>query len=372
MFSFRTAPPPPPKTKLQRVKEKVWYLCCSYKIGCSVWMLTLFGLSLLYLRDNYTNISFKNIMSVIPNIGQVQQDTIISNGAILKRPINDIEYLHINAYHNIGYGTCPYSNPNYPSIGPDISYICPSDKQYRAGSVWYLQKDISQNIPEKDTKSSDDLDKFLKNTEVFQEIVRNNTNSNDTNLQISFKKIDKLHLTFQYISCQEENDILSLKKNWNDLVQNEDVLGIIKNAGYESWNDVQVCFDRVLCMNDNYFGGYSYNLYLNEKSQKLMKQLIDKTEEIEKKEYDIDLTFKRVEHQQAFHITLCSITNTFDYDSFDAKKLMNEINDEMKSKDWGCFKLGIPPPLKNEWCFNSKQLKDKGFPKFQWKCAPIE
>ena len=263
---------------------------------------------------------------------------------------------------------------DYPSIGPDISYICPSDKKYRAGLVWYLQKDIAQNIAEDDKKAADDLDNFFKQIESFKQVINNNIDINNKDLQISgMKNVESFHLSFQYFSCVTEDEIKTIKSNLDHIVKHDDIMNIIKNNknGYKSWSDVQVCFDRVLCMNDNYYGGYMFNLYLDDESQKLMRDLVTKMEEIEEDQYNIDLTFKRVKHQQAFHISLAAIANTMDYKAFDAADLMDVINKEMNGK-WPCIKLAVPPPLKDEWCFNSKKLKKDKLPKFQWKCAPIE
>eukprot|EP01084_Bolivina_argentea_P259755 438422_1 len=362
MSSFFRSPRTP-KSKSQKVKEKLWYICCSYKRSCSLWMLLLFGLTILYLRDNYKQFAHTHITRFIPTFAM---STITSTTSSTDA---EISYLHPLSYKSIGYGTCPFSSPTFPNIGPNIPFMCPSKKRYRASAVWYLQKDVLQNMSE-DDGSTDTIDEFFKNVELFKHIVRNNTDTTSGDLQITFKKTSGLNIIYQYVSCQTEADIEKLKFKWNDIIKDDEYSEILSEFGYKSWKDMKICFDKILCVAENYFGGYSFNLYLCEKSQKMLKKLITKTEEIEEKNYLVDLTFKRVEHQQAFHVELASITNIVDHKAFDAKKLMDKINKEMKGK-FPCIQLVKEPPFKNEWCYNTKKLKEKSL-KFQWKCAEIE
>eukprot|EP00484_Ammonia_sp_Unknown_P024751 CAMPEP_0197034162 /NCGR_PEP_ID=MMETSP1384-20130603/12349_1 /TAXON_ID=29189 /ORGANISM="Ammonia sp." /LENGTH=327 /DNA_ID=CAMNT_0042464051 /DNA_START=116 /DNA_END=1099 /DNA_ORIENTATION=- len=325
---------------------------------CSLSMLLLFAVAVLYLNENYTTISISPIVRMItPTISSTPSDTMHS-----------IPYLHPLAYHSLAYGTCPYTNPTFPSIGPDLSSFCPSNKPMRSATAWYFDKHIRHHIAKDDTQSASDLDNFFKQYETFREIVRNNTNSSDKALEISLKKASGLHLTYQYLSCQTEQEIATLYKHWDGIINDEQVVEMMGNAG-GSWQAMEVCFDRVLCMNDNAHGGYAFNLYLDETSQELMRRLVTKTEEIEQEKYAVQLAYRRVRDQQAFHVTLASVTNMEDYDAFDARRLMERVNEEIGS--WPCIRLAVAPPFKTEMCYNTKTLQEKQ-PKFQWKCTDIE
>eukprot|EP01083_Nonionella_stella_P000071 199_1 len=348
--------PQRPQTKFQKISGKLWHFCVKIKFSCSVWMLLVFGLFVIYLNDNYTNFTIS-----IPNTQLLSRFTSVSSTSS-----GAIPYLNPNALHG-GYGTCPYTTPTYPNIGPDIPVICPSKKAYRIGAAWYLKEDILKHRDKsKDTK---DITQFFKVFDTLKGIVDNTTDALDQAVTKKWKRTDGLHLTYSYGACLTERDAKAMHDDWANMVKlKAGYDDILKLYGYDSWTDAKVCFDQVLCMNDNHYGGVTYNLYLDTKSQEMMKRLAAKTEQIQENEYDIALTFKR-EEQQSFHITLGTISNTKDYDLFDGKKLMDVINKKTMGK-FPCIRLTKPPPIENYMCKSTKKLA-KGAPKFDWDCNDL-
>ena len=364
-------PPPPPTSKFKKYTGKCWYFCVKFKINCSIWMLLAFAALMIYFNDNYINltISLPSTMSILSFGGQDSASSFSSSSSSsLSSTGSDSipSYLHPFALYKVPYGSCPFTTPAYPNIGPDIPYICPSTKPYRIGSAWYLEQDLLDNRKDKDDNK--DIMQFFAEFERLKSIMTNNTDSKEKGMTKRLKKTDGLHLSYLYTSCQTQKEVKTIHDEWNDIIQTTEYQSIFKEAGYKSWEDVQVCFDRVLCMNDNYFGGVTYNLYLDKKSQDLMQKLVAKTEEIQENKYNVDLTFKRKD-QQSFHITLGTITNTKDYDAFDGKELMDIINDATKGR-FPCIKLTKKPPIQNYICKNKKTLQ-KASPKFDWDCTDI-
>ena len=341
-------------------------------------MLLVFAGFMVYVNDNYINLT----ISLPSNMLNLASFSATSNLKSTTSIDHELSYLHPFAFRSLGYGTCPYTTPVYPNIGPDIPFICPSNKPYRISSAWYL-KEIMLDKKEKSDKSNNeddnkddnaenkfpkDIAEFFAQFERLKSVMDNSTGSKEKGITKKLKKTDGLHLTYLYTSCQTEKEVKTIHDEWNNIMQEMEYKSIFKEYGYASWDDVEICFDRVLCMNDNHYGGVTYNLYLDHKSQELMQKLVAKTEEIQEEKYEIDLTFKRID-QQSFHITLGTITNTKDYNAFDGKALMDLINDETNNK-FPCIKLRKEPPIQNFICKNKKTLQ-KTLPKFEWDCIDL-
>ena len=115
------------------------------------------------------------------------------------------------------------------------------------------------------------------------------------------------------------------------------------NKSWKSWQDIEICFDKVLCSVGSYVGAVGYNLYLDYKSQILFKELINRTEQIEENKFNIKLSFHRNTDQQSFHVTLGSmdVKNNDDRTIIDYKGLMDYVNN--KNIDFPCFKLDVQP-----------------------------
>eukprot|EP01084_Bolivina_argentea_P105411 188751_1 len=335
------------RNKCNQCKSQLWNICVVYKFNCSLCMLFVFGLLVLYIRDNCWNISIH-----IPN------QTLSENTTSSK------SYLNKLTSHTMSSSSCPYTNPTYPSIGADMSYICPLNKPYRIGTSWYLFKHVQPILTGNDLVY---FNNFIDQIDVLRSFVMNITHSNK-DLQVSFKPNNDLHMAYQYISCQSGTEINRIKSEWDKILNVNKYENIFQKYGFSSWNDLKICFDEILCMNDDYRGAVTYNLYLNEQSQNLMKELVEITEQIEQNTLDINLSFKRNIDQQSFHITLFTIVNPNDFNSFDAKLLMDMINNEIKN-NIGCIMLGVQPFMRDKWCYNTRKLNDKT--KFKWNCELI-
>ena len=375
MFYRQAAPPPPPKNKCKQYTGKCWYFCVKFKINCSLWLLLVFAAFMVYLNDNYINLT----ISLPDTINIASSSSSPTTSKKTNSMNNELSYLHPFAFRSVGYGTCPYTMASYPNVGPSIPFICPSNKPYRIGSAWYLKEDLLDGDNEKTEKNDKDekdknkpketnIDKFFAQFEIVKSVMENNTDSKEKGINKRLKKVEGLHLSYLYTSCQTKKEVETIHNEWNDIIKSDEYESIFKEYGYESWTDIEVCFDRILCMNDNHYGGVTYGLYLDDKSQELMHKLVAKTEEIQMDNYNIDLTFKRIE-QQSFHITLGTITNTKDYNAFDGKKLMDLMNQQTMNK-FPCIKLSKQPPIQDYICKNKKTLQ-KTLPKFEWDCTDL-
>ena len=148
MFYRQAAPPPPPKNKCKQYTGKCWYLCVKFKINCSLWMLLVFAAFMVYLNDNYINLTISLPSNL--NIASFSPSSSSSTGgsSVADAP----SYLNPFAIRSVGYGTCPFTAPSYPNIGPDIPFICPSNKPYRISSAWYLKEDLMEGDNGKEAK----------------------------------------------------------------------------------------------------------------------------------------------------------------------------------------------------------------------------
>eukprot|EP01083_Nonionella_stella_P127283 385599_1 len=334
------------QTKFKRISRAIFFFCVQFKVTCSIWMLIVFALFVIYLNDNYMN----------PVISLPHTNVLSSTAPTLP-------YLNPNTFRSL-YGNCPFTNPTYPSIGPDIPYICPSQKPYRIGSVWYLERDILEYRSAKD--GDIDIKRFFETYENIKSIILNYTDHGAFIKRL--KSTDSLHLAYLYTSCQTKQDITTIHNKWPDMIDSDHYDDIFNQYGFNSWTDATICFDRVLCMNNDNSGQISFNLYLDSMSQKMMQQLAAKTEEIQTTKHDIELTFQRVE-QQSFHVTLGSVLNTEDFGSFDANKLMNIVNEKTLGQ-FPCIRLTQPPAIAAKMCKNTKNLQ-KSIPRFDWHCVEI-
>ena len=58
---------------------------------------------------------------------------------------------------------------------------------------------------------------------------------------------------------------------------------------WSKWEDIKICFDKVMCSVGSYIGSIGYNLYLDYKS----RELIETTRYIQENKYNIKLSFHR-------------------------------------------------------------------------------
>eukprot|EP01083_Nonionella_stella_P078041 213359_1 len=145
-------------------------------------------------------------------------------------------------------------------------------------------------------------------------------------MDIVLKNDEQYHLTYQYLNCQTKENIQKLVQNEHEIFGNDDgkYAKIFKEFGFDSWSDVEIGFDQILCMNDHYNGAITFDLFLDAKSQKLLKKLIERTEYIQENEFKVEPYLKRNIHQQSFHFTIGTIyIDENDYNEFDSKLRVN-------------------------------------------------
>eukprot|EP01083_Nonionella_stella_P162109 531850_1 len=219
-------------------------------------MLIVFALFVIYWNNNYMNIAI-----LLPHTNVLSSNSKAT-----------LSYLNPNVFRSL-HGTCPFTNPMYPSIGPNIPYICPSQKPYRIGTSWYFKADI---LDHREDKDDIDIRRFFETFEKLKSIIQIYTD--DDALITRLQKANTLHLAYLYTSCQSKQEITIIHSKWPDMIEGDQYDGIFKQYGFNAWSDASICFDKVLCMNDDHSGGISFNLYLNSKSQEMMQQLAAKTE----------------------------------------------------------------------------------------------
>ena len=280
-----------------------------------------------------------------------------------KPSLSEYCYLNPAALHRISdiNGNCPYTSPAFPHILPDVPLICPENKKWRHGLSWKFMPWVYPMIKNNPDQLSN-LHQLLESFENIIEIMQNYAKHyerifNQTTVRTPKHNVsDFLHIGYQYISCQSEEEIRILLQNMDEIMDDRKYLDIFKEYNYRSWSDIEICFDKVLCMN-NVGMGAGYNLYLDCKSQRMMKALINRTEYIEESEFGIDLSFHRNIHQQSFHITIGRVTVTKgDTARFDYVELMDIINDGINLP---CIKLGGPPRMSEKSCYAVKELNER-------------
>ena len=308
------------------------------------------------------------------------QDAYFSNGGLP----SEASYLNPFAMHSLGDigGTCPYVNPTYPSIGPDTPILCPQHKRWRQGISWFFKHDINgldyTNSNYNDKQNNQTLQNFFSSIEMIKDVFIEfgskfypELHSNGS-LITHIKNADELHLTYQYLSCQNKNELQSWINDWNNIIKDSNYIDIFQkyNKSWNKWEDIEICFDKVLCSVGSYAGSIGYNLYLDYKSQMLLKELIDTTEYIEENNYNIKLSFHRNKDQQSFHVTLGSmyVNNNGDRTIIDYKQLMDYVNE--KNIQIPCIKLNVQPQISAKTCYSTREIDDKRY-KFKWQCVDI-
>ena len=242
----------------------------------------------------------------------------------------------------------------------DQSFICPRFRPYYLSVTWYFVKDTIPHLTDENDKKR--MSEFFKSMEEVRDIINNFVNNDypHNDIDVILKSEKDLHLTFEYINCQKQSNIQIIDTNKMDIFGNNDrYKDIFNEFGYNSWDDVVIGFDKILCINDHANGDITYDLFLDQKSQNLMKQLIERSEEIIEKEYNINLIMHRIKDQQAFHVTIGTIyIKENDYNDFDSKLLMDTLNHKMYAK-FPSIKLANYPQTKAFMKYNTLTLNDK-------------
>ena len=105
---YRQPAPPPPQSKLKRYAGKCWYFCVKFKINCSISMLLVFALFMVYLNDNYVNLTI-SIPSTVLNFASFSGTASSSSSTSSKSTIGidaELSYLHPFAFRSVGSGSC--------------------------------------------------------------------------------------------------------------------------------------------------------------------------------------------------------------------------------------------------------------------------
>ena len=199
--------------------------------------------------------------------------------------------------------------------------------------------------------------------DIINEFVTLNYPHND--MEVSLKSENDLHLTYQYINCQTQTTIQMIHKNERIIFGDDNKYkSIFAKYGYQSWKDIMVSFDKILCINDHANGDITFDLFLDGPSQELMRKLIGRTEKIQLTEFNVQLNLYRQRDQQAFHVTIGTLyIKENDYNDFDSKLLMDILNHEMYAT-FPAIKLGNYPQVKAYMKYNTLSLLDNH--RFKW------
>ena len=305
------------------------FLLLCYLMGCLVDLVSI-------QQNNELRNENRAILQRLEELSMAHK--ILANDIKIKqenKKYSSLSYLHPAAFRNVGCGNCPFTNPTFGCIGPDQSFICPSNRPYYIGAGWYLSRDTVPFINNEKDKQA--LEIFFRNMDKVRNMIRDFIKNNYPNpeaAQVTLKDDFKFHLTYQYLNCQTKSNIKTITKNRKEIFENdENYKDILNEFGYNSIKEIIISFDKILCMNDHYNGDVTFDLFLDEKSQNLMKKLIERTERIETKQFGVKPYLSRVRDQQAFHFTIGTIyTKDADYNDLDSKGLMDKLNEEISDK----------------------------------------
>ena len=143
------------------------------------------------------------------------------------------------------------------------------------------------------------------------------------------------HITFFYVCCMEKEQFY--------------VVGDIINYKF-NWNQHEISFDKIQCTFSEQRGSIYLYIEVDNDGQQLLNEWVTKLETFIDNDKDFksntkDKSFKMYHRNPLFHSSLI----WFDYHIYDAVKIINTLNNNIKPNTWSTQKLPLKKPCYSRW-----------------------